>query len=764
MVAYGRREPRFSDITRLRKVGSRYFAMAGEYQKVLAATYSAGLTTVVGELDVGSVPRDCTSDGSSYLYVLTDDGVTKATLADTPVASLSVAFDVADGNWIFYRDGYVVAPVSGGVRCYSPDFSDHEDARIGARSVSGAALSSEDILYVVDGVRAKIHAFRVVSGVPVYVDSFRAPNCRDIVKVELDEDNELLFVVCRHRLVSFDVPNAAVEDDEISVELHEDYGNSSDALTDFQVTPDGYWIGIDADTALNPNPRFYGSQYGVFDETLSDNGALVFACPDASWFAASSVVPVVAEDEIADAISDPEDIEVDAVVPAPPVITSSLTSSVTEDSAWTYTITATGEGPISFSSPDLPEWATLNAVTGVITGTPVDPAVVNITIVATNAGGSDTETLVLTVVASIANLSAVSVGGNVFAGVLIGPLLYIGGAFTQVTDSLGTITRNRLACLNLSTGLWTAWNPNASTTILSIATFGGWVIAGAGSSVTIGGNSFSRLARINASTGASDVTWNPTFGGGTVDALVADDKLYAFGSTFSSVNGSTRETAAAFTSLFALDPWRPAFGGAFMIGTPVRAAADAGSQILVAGSDIVVQTTGPTTIRMLGFGRINKSDATVTVYGQGGHPAVFDAKACAVDGSRDYVGGNISQIWSLPSYSATPSRTNMAAIDSGTTVAAFDPGGSAVASMYVNPDDSSVWVGRESATTNTLNHYDGSGSSLSAPTWTSGSGGILKMLRFEGALVLLGSFTGSINGSSTRTRLAVINIATGNAY
>lgn len=84
------------------------------------------------------------------------------------------------------------------------------------------------------------------------------------------------------------------------------------------------------------------------------------------------------------------------VRPLLPVITSALSATATADSPFTYTITATRE-PTSYSAIGLPAGLTLNTTTGVISGSPAAAGVKNITIKATNAAGTTSETLVLTI-------------------------------------------------------------------------------------------------------------------------------------------------------------------------------------------------------------------------------------------------------------------------------------------------------------------------------------------------------------------------------
>ncbi|MDP5001863.1 MAG: choice-of-anchor D domain-containing protein, partial [Flavobacterium sp.] len=78
-----------------------------------------------------------------------------------------------------------------------------------------------------------------------------------------------------------------------------------------------------------------------------------------------------------------------------PVITSNLTASGNQGSAFTYTIIATNL-PTSYNATGLPAGLSIDTVTGVISGTPSVSGTFNVTISATNGVGTDTETLVIT--------------------------------------------------------------------------------------------------------------------------------------------------------------------------------------------------------------------------------------------------------------------------------------------------------------------------------------------------------------------------------
>jgi autotransporter-associated beta strand protein len=82
--------------------------------------------------------------------------------------------------------------------------------------------------------------------------------------------------------------------------------------------------------------------------------------------------------------------------PNPPVITSGLSATGTTGTAFTYQISGSNI-PTSFSATNLPTGLAVDIGTGVISGTPTATGTTNVTIGATNAGGTGSATLVITV-------------------------------------------------------------------------------------------------------------------------------------------------------------------------------------------------------------------------------------------------------------------------------------------------------------------------------------------------------------------------------
>ena len=84
------------------------------------------------------------------------------------------------------------------------------------------------------------------------------------------------------------------------------------------------------------------------------------------------------------------------VTPAAPVITSALTATGTVNQAFSYQIAATN-APTSYNATGLPTGLSINTSTGAISGMPGAGGLTNVTISASNSGGTGNATLAITV-------------------------------------------------------------------------------------------------------------------------------------------------------------------------------------------------------------------------------------------------------------------------------------------------------------------------------------------------------------------------------
>ncbi len=143
---------------------------------------------------------------------------------------------------------------------------------------------------------------------------------------------------------------------------------------------------------------------------------------------------------------------------------------------------------------------------------------------------------------------------SIYALKLVGTLLYVGGKFTQVTDGDGnTVTRNKLCCVDTTTGLLTSWDPNISTTTTShrietIQVDGSGKLMVGGVFSTVGGTARAGIARINTD-GTLDTAFTANVNASaTVYDIAVNAGLVYFCGGFTSVNGTTRNRAAVVNS------------------------------------------------------------------------------------------------------------------------------------------------------------------------------------------------------------------------
>jgi hypothetical protein len=175
--------------------------------------------------------------------------------------------------------------------------------------------------------------------------------------------------------------------------------------------------------------------------------------------------------------------------------------------------------------------------------------------------------LAYTLIGEAADPGTMGANGRIWSIVAAGDTVYLGGAFTQVTDTDGkTYQRNNLAAIDATTGrLLQSWNPNATNSsgtskvrAMALSSDGTRLFVG-GTFSRVGGTARGRLAAVDPITGALVGGWNAGNVEGSVWALAASaDRLYV-GGDFTAVNGQARERLAAVSSSTGTldDAWKP---------------------------------------------------------------------------------------------------------------------------------------------------------------------------------------------------------------
>ncbi len=351
-----------------------------------------------------------------------------------------------------------------------------------------------------------------------------------------------------------------------------------------------------------------------------------------------------------------------------------------------------------------------------------------------NAGGGNIDTRV----------KALAVNGNT---------VYAGGDFYTI----GGQARNFIAALDATTGLATAWNPNADNLVsaLEISADGQVVYAG-GTFTNIGGQARSRFARLWAATGLA-------LGPPTADAnaevrtmaLSGDGTVLYVGGVFTNIGGQARNRIAAIA----------ASGNGFGTVTPWNPNADDKvDDVLAAGPIVYVaggfQNIGGQARRNLAA--INAVTGLATFWNP---DANHVAKTLALSGNVVCAGGLFTSLGGV-------TRANLAALDtvSGQPTA-WNPGANGeVRDLEVSSDGSTLYVGGDFTTISgqarnglaALNLASGAATALNpAATFLGGPGQAYKLLLSPTETTLYAAGIFNVIGGQNRVFLAELSTTTG---
>ena len=259
-------------------------------------------------------------------------------------------------------------------------------------------------------------------------------------------------------------------------------------------------------------------------------------------------------------------------------------------------------------------------------------------------------------------LPSVSGGLGVWSLAKVGNTLLIGGDFTAVNGQ----SRSRLAALNASTGALLDWAPITNSTVWSIAVSGGTAYIGGGFS-SLAGQTRNRAGavRLDARTGgvsgtcldAWDATdcltgWDPNVSGGVLSIAIEGTQIF-LGGVINSIGGQSRGGLGVVDATTgAVDSWNPA------LDRQVEGVAVANGVLYVVG--LFTTTNGVTRNRAAAF---DTSTLTLTSW----NPNINDdTYSVAVQGSTVYLGGRFTRVGS-------EMRNHAAAVDLSGNVVAWDP-------------------------------------------------------------------------------------------
>jgi len=254
------------------------------------------------------------------------------------------------------------------------------------------------------------------------------------------------------------------------------------------------------------------------------------------------------------------------------------------------------------------------------------------------------------------------VNGQVYATLVVGDTVFVGGSFSRAQTRAGTSTsRTNLAAFRLGSGaLIGSWRADVNGVVRSLASAGGYLYVG-GDYTRVGGVAQARLARVSVSSGAVDTGFRPGLNDAVRTVEVRNGAVFA-GGAFTAAGGSSARHLAKFNA--ASGARLTGFAAAANGPVNVVALSPDGSRLAVGGSFSTlsgVNRTGlgmvdPSSGRAVGPGFAGSVNPMLTVSWGGDGTALFGgsdnhdnlaARSSSSTGARGWhfaVGGDVQAV------------------------------------------------------------------------------------------------------------------------
>ncbi|HEY2747166.1 MAG TPA: hypothetical protein VGL86_21230 [Polyangia bacterium] len=325
---------------------------------------------------------------------------------------------------------------------------------------------------------------------------------------------------------------------------------------------------------------------------------------------------------------------------------------------------------------------------------------------------------------------------SITALALSGTTLYVAGDFTTI----GGQTRSRFAALDAGTGSALAFNSPADGPIDAIVVSGSTVYVGGGFA-NVGGAARNDIAAVDATSGAA-TSWNPNANNGVNAIAVSGSTVYAAGS-FTTIGGQTRNRIAALdASTGAATSWDP------NANNPVVALAVSGATVYAGGNFTTIGGQTRQSVAAL------DSSGNATSWNPGSSGVV---NALAVSGSTVYVGAN--------AFSASRPCVGLTPVDAASGVPTSWKPNVCGTVLSIATFGSKLYLGGGFTTAGGVARDRIAAIDLvsgAATAWNPGADGVVESLAVSGSTVFAGGPFGNIGGQA-RTGVAALDAGTGAA-